>query len=176
MHRVRVELLHFGQQVAVERELQHVRRLGVAAELGVDDFVAVVAERGGARHLAQEVRVADEVAVQEGGLVDEVGAGLEGDEGLARRTWPGCPVLGDFDDGAAGAFHFALQVGQVRSLELVAALEEQLGVLVGLGLLRLQRLVVERGQVERRQVRALVEVHEVGGGEEELRAPVRCMQ
>ena len=79
-------------------------------------------------------------------------------------------VLGDFDDGAAGALHFAFQVGQVRSFELVAAFEEQLGVLVGLGLLRLQRLVVECAQVERGQVRALVEVHEVGGGEEELRA------
>jgi hypothetical protein len=33
-----------------------------------------------------------------------------------------------------------------------------------------KRLVVERAQVERRQVPALVEVHEVGGGEEELRA------
>ena len=78
-------------------------------------------------------------------------------------------VLGDFDDGAAGVLHFAFQVGQVRSFELVAAFEEQLGVLVGLGLLRLQRLVVERAQVERGQVRALVEVHEVGGGEEEFR-------
>ena len=144
MHRVRVELLHFGQQVAVERELQHVRRLGVTAELGVDDFVAVVAERGGARHLAQEVRVADEVAVQEGGLVDEVGAGVEGEEGLRGRLGWVARCLLDLDDGAAGAFHFAFQVGQVRSLELVAALEEQLGVLVGLGLLRLQRLVVER--------------------------------
>ena len=54
-------------------------------------------------------------------------------------------VLGDFDDGAAGAFRFAFQVGQVRRFELVALLEEQLGVLVGLGLLRLQCLVVERG-------------------------------
>ena len=170
MHRVRVELLHPGQQVAVERELQHVRRLGVAAELGVDDFVAVVAERGGTRHLAQEVRVADEVAVQEGGLVNEVGAGRAGRRGLRRRTWLGCQVLGDFDDGAAGALHFAFQVGQVRSLELVAAFEEQLGVLVGLGLCAFKRLVVERAQVECRQVRALVEVHEVGGGEEEFRA------
>ena len=142
MHRVRVELLHFGQQVAVERELQHVPGLGVAAELGVDDFVAVVAERGGTRHLAQEIRVADEVAVQEGGLVNEVGAGVQGFDGLGGGAGGVARVLGDFDDGAAGAFHFALQVGQVRRLELVATLEEQLGVLVGLGLLRLQGLVV----------------------------------
>jgi hypothetical protein len=114
--------------------------------------------------------VADEVAVQEGGLVNEVGAGLEGEEGLRGRLGWVAQMLGDFDDGAAGAFHFALQVGQVRSLELVAALEEQLGVLVGLGLLRLQGLVVERAQVECREVRALVEVHEVGGGEEGSRA------
>ena len=123
MHRVRVELLHFGQQVAVERELQHVRRLGVTAELGVDDFVAVVPERGRARHLAQEVRVTHEVTVQEGGLVNEVGAGLEGEEGLRGRLgWVAWCLL-DFHDGAAGAFCLALQVGQVRSLELVAALE-----------------------------------------------------
>ena len=58
VHRVRLGLLHLGQQVAIEGELQHVARLGRAAELGVDHFVAVIAQRGGApRHLAQEVGV-----------------------------------------------------------------------------------------------------------------------
>ena len=88
VHLVRLGLLHLGQQVAVEGELQHVRRLGVAPELGVDDFVAVVAEGGGLVHLAQEVRVADEVAVQERGLVDDRRAGAHGGQrlgcGLAR--------------------------------------------------------------------------------------------
>ena len=71
-------------------------------------------------------------------------------------------------DGAAGAFCLAFQLGQVRSLELVAAFEEQLGVFVGFGSLCLQRLVVQCRQVERSQVRAFVEVHEVGDGEEEF--------
>jgi len=79
-------------------------------------------------------------------------------------------VLRDLDDSGAGALRFAFEVCQVRRLELVAAFEEQLGVLVWLGLLRLQGLVVECAQVERCQVPALVEVHEVGGGEEQLRA------
>jgi len=93
--------------------------------------------------------VADEVAVQEGGLVDDVRAGAQGFEGCSGRAGRVAQVLGDLDDRAAGALNLALQVGQVRRFELVATLEEQLGVLVGLGSLRLQRLVVERAQVER---------------------------
>ena len=144
MHRVRVELLHFGQQVAVERELQHVPGRRRPAELSVDDFVAVVAQSGGARHLAQEVRVADEVAVQEGGLVDEVGAGLQGDEGLRRRLgW------------VAGCFSISttvlpvLSASRFRSAEYAASnslprLKSSSACSSGLVLLRLQRLVVER--------------------------------
>jgi hypothetical protein len=38
------------------------------------------------------------------------------------------------------------------------------------GLLGLEGRVVECGEIERGELFALVEVHEVGGGEEELRA------
>ena len=47
------------------------------------------------------------------------------------------------------------------------ALEPGFGLVVGLGALVLQRLVVQRRLVECAQVLALVEVHEVGGGEEQ---------
>ena len=61
----------------------------------------------------------------------------------------------------------ALQLLEVRGLELAALAEEELRLVVGLGALGLQRLVVQRRMVERAQVLALVEVHEVGGGEEQ---------
>ena len=48
-----------------------------------------------------------------------------------------------------------------------ALVDEELGLVVGRGLLRPKRLVVQRRPVERGEVLALVEVHEVGGGEEE---------
>ena len=63
-----------------------------------------------------------------------------------------------------GAEVLAIQLLEVRGLELAALAEGQLGLVVGLAALGLQRLVVQRRTVERAQVLALVEVHEVGGG------------
>jgi len=53
------------------------------------------------------------------------------------------------------------------SVSAAALAEEEFGLVAGLGLLRPKRLVVQRRPVERGEVLALVEVHEVGGGEEE---------
>jgi hypothetical protein len=61
-----------------------------------------------------------------------------------------------------------LQLLKVRGFELVALAEKQFGLFVGLRALGLEALVVEGCSIERSQVRALVEVHEVGGGEQEL--------
>jgi hypothetical protein len=167
VHLVRLGLLHLGQQVAVEGELQHVRRLGVAPELGVDDFVAVVAEGGRLVHLAQEVRVTDEVAVQERGLIDDRRAGAQGGQRLGCALGGVLEGTDDLDDFARAGVQ-ALQLREVRGLELAALAEEEFRVVVGLGALGLQRLVVQRRTVERAQVLALVEVHEVGSGEEEV--------
>ena len=77
--------------LGVEAELEHVRRLPVPRELRVDDFV-------GAVPLADdEVREPAPVAVDEAGLVDDVGAGAERLLGLARRTLPVPVGVGELD-------------------------------------------------------------------------------
>ena len=111
--------------------------------------------------------MADEVAVQERGLVDDPRSGAHRGQRLGRRLGGVPERVGDLDQLARAGVQ-ALQLREVRSFELAALAEAELRLLVGLGALGLQRLVVQRRTVERAQVLALVEVHKVGGGEEEL--------
>jgi hypothetical protein len=110
--------------------------------------------------------VADQVAVEECRLVDDLGAGPECCDRFGGRPVGFALVLRDLDH-LAGQGELLLEFGEVRGLELVAALEEQLGVLVGLGFLRLQGRVAECCLVERGEMLTLVEVHEVGRGEQQ---------
>ena len=110
--------------------------------------------------------MAEEVAVQERGLVDDRRAGAHGGQRLGCGLARVLERIGDLDDFARARVQ-ALQLLEVRGLELAALAEEEFGLVVGLGALGLQRLVVQRRTVERAQVLALVEVHEVGGGEEQ---------
>ncbi len=62
------------------------------------------------------------------------------------------------------------QLGEISSFELVASPHEKLAGLVGFGALRAQVGVVERGQVQRGRMLALVKRHEIRGGEEYVTA------
>ncbi len=74
------------QVLAVVAELDDVVRLRGEPKLSVDDLVAVVAEVGRDLDPTQEVGVADELAVEEGGLIDDVRSGAHRGERLRLRT------------------------------------------------------------------------------------------
>src|SRR5207249_6274460 len=76
VHTLGLAALHASQQLGVERRLEQRRGLGAACELGVDGLVA---ERADA---LEEVRVAEPAAIEERGLVDNVGARAHGLERL----------------------------------------------------------------------------------------------
>jgi hypothetical protein len=64
------------EQVGVEAQLNEEVGLRVSRELGVDDLVAEAAEGGGgAVDAFEKVGKAAPVTVDQGGLVDDVGAG-----------------------------------------------------------------------------------------------------
>src|SRR2546425_9980011 len=74
VHRLRRHPLDRGDRLAVEAELQHVRRLLSPRELGIDRLVAPRAELRLALHALQEVRAPAPVALDERRLVEGLGA------------------------------------------------------------------------------------------------------
>ena len=120
--------------------------------------------RAEGRSTLAEIRVTDQVAVQERGLVDHSSARAHRGQRLGQGLGGVFEGTGDFDDFArAGCRRFnsaRYEASNSRPLP-------ELRLLVGLGLLRPKRRVVRRRPVERAQVLALVEIHEVGGGEEQ---------
>src|SRR2546425_12830095 len=86
VHRLRRRPLNRGDPLAVEAELQHVRRLLGARELGVDRLVAPCAERRPALHALEEVGTPAPVTLDERRLVDDLGARPHGlDRGARGR-------------------------------------------------------------------------------------------
>ena len=78
--------LEASDLLAVEAELEEEVGLGAAGELRVGDLVAPGAEVGRAVVYAEEkVRVAGPAVVEEGALVDDLGAIAHGREGRLRR-------------------------------------------------------------------------------------------
>ena len=63
------------EQLAVEAELEDEVGLGATRELGVGDLVAPLTEIGGAINSEKEVGVTSQVVIEEGRLVDHLGAG-----------------------------------------------------------------------------------------------------
>jgi hypothetical protein len=110
------------------------------------------------RHAPEEIGVAGEPPVAQRALVDHVGAGAH------RLEGPGDRGVGAFrSDAHVGDLRAGRQeVGEVGLLvRLPLALDEP-GLLLVVG--AFERLL-ERPQIECREVRALAEVDEVGGGE-----------
>ena len=73
---------HAEELVAVRRELEQGADLGVPGQFGVPDFVATGASCAGGL-IDQEVRVAQELAVEERGLENDVGPGTQGQLGFS---------------------------------------------------------------------------------------------
>lgn len=120
VHVLRAYALELLEQIGVEAQLDEEVGLGVSRELGVQDLVAERAEGGGGPLYAlEEVGEAAPVAVNECGLVDDIGpaehrmAGRLGRRVQARQAAPG---IGNLDDIQA----LRPQRGQMRRLVLVA--------------------------------------------------------
>ena len=163
---------------AVEAELQDVRGLLGARQLGVERLVAPGAEPGGPLDLDEEVRAPAPPAIHERGLRDDLGAGPHGLCRLSRRRLE-VPRLAERDlDDLAPLGPEPLEVGALVQLALAP---QQLRVLVGDE--RPGALAARDLERQRRQVRALEVVVQVGGGKRDAAAhllhdalslPARC--
>ena len=155
MHRLGHAPLDPRELLGVEAELEHVLRLGAAGELGVDDLVGAVGEA------LDEVGEPAPGAVGERGLVDDVGAVVDGSLGLAGGALPVAVVEVDLGDRAP----VRLEPGEVGGLVLVPLAPDEVSVrVVPPGLVE---LAASDRELERRQVLARQEGVEVGRGEEQ---------
>jgi len=92
--------LHLPHELGIKAQLQHSTCAGLARQLGVDDFVVVVAQPAGTGGLQQEVGSPPPTPVIERRLEDDVSTLVHGGESvLGRRR-----MLGQFDDRKALAF------------------------------------------------------------------------
>src|SRR5207302_3884738 len=99
--------------------LENGRRLCLPRQLGVSNFVAVVAQLAGPVDPIEEVRMAAPAAVEEGALIDDVDTGLHGGHGLGVRLLQvGDRTLGkrELDDPET----HGLEAGEVSALVLQA--------------------------------------------------------
>ena len=153
--------LHLGEEVGIERELQHVLRLRLALQLGVRDLVGPCPERRRPLNPFEEVAPAAPSAAGECTLEHHLGAPFQrrargGDALCQRHAFPD-----DLDDAPARGLH----PRQVARL---------VGVAVALKQLRVLAVLDRRGppshhprQVERRRVGATGKAHQVGGREKD---------
>ena len=137
--------LEASDLLAVEAELEEEVGLGAPGELRVGDLVAPGAEVGRAVVYAEEeVGVSGPAVVEEGALVDDLGAGAHGREGglcrCARRRRRS--VEGNLDDVLAGV----LQRLEIGRLVLVALASDQVGIGSPARLDRRARLAPARGR------------------------------
>src|SRR5882724_159290 len=113
---------------AVEAQLQDVRGLLGARQLGVERLVAPGPEPGGPVDFDEEVRAPAPPAIHKRGLRDDLGAGPHGVGRLSRRRLE-VPRLAERDlDDLAPLGPETLEVGALVQLALAP---QQLGVLVG---------------------------------------------
>ena len=147
---LRRHALDRGDAVAVEAELQDVRGLFGAGQLGVERLVAPRAEPCRPLDPQQEVRAPAPASIHERGLRDHLGARPHG---LRRPPGRGLEIPGlaelDLDDGAA----LALQALEVRALVYLALAPQQVGFLVGD--VRTRALAPRHLEGQGRQMRAL---------------------
>ena len=153
--------LHLGQQVGVERELQHVLRVRLALQLGVGDLVGPGPERRRPLDPLEEVAPAAPGAAGERALEHHLGAPLERRAGRRDALRQRHALPDDLDDAPARG----PQPRQVARL---------VGVAVALQELRVLAVLARRGppshhprQVERRRVGASGKAHQVGSGEKD---------
>ena len=159
MHVARRHTLLGGEQIGVAGELDGVTRGRVPGELGVDGLVGEALGRVGRLNAPQEVRMAVPGRLQEGGLVDDLHAALQGFTGRLCAIFQG-NVRRDLRDGVAG-----LQVVEEGALVGVpVVLDERHLRVVGRALERfVQGLEIEPGRV-----RAAQEAEQVRGGAEKV--------
>jgi hypothetical protein len=74
VHPLRQDSLNSGQKLRVKGQLKNRRRLGLAGELAVIDFVRPCAQPAGSLHSAQHIRPPKPSAVDQCGLRDDCGA------------------------------------------------------------------------------------------------------
>ena len=149
--------LEASDLLAVEAELEQEVGLGAPGELGVGDLVAPGAEVGRAVVYAEEeVGVAGPAVVEEGALVDDLGAVAHGREGgLCRCLRAAFWSRRNLDDVLAG-FLQRLEIGR---LVLVALASDQIG--PDRPAVRRVETPLDNREIELRQMRALEEVVEV---------------
>ncbi len=151
--------------LGVRAHLEEGGGLHPAGELGVGDLVGPGAEvRARALDLQEEVGVAAPAAVEERGLVDDVGTGPHGGEGLGLgggERGDGVAGHGDLDDGPA----LGDQPFDVLGLVLAAAARQH--VEHGVVTLRAVALAAGGGQLELGEVLARGEAGEVARAERE---------
>ena len=164
--RLRRDALESLQEVGVDAHLDDGGGLHASGELGIGDVIAPRAEiRRSVVATQQEVRVTTPAAVEERRLEDDVLAPAHRGEGLVLR---GAQLVGavrraelDLVDGAP----LLAELREVRLLVIEAALPDQfqLGIVTD----RLLELPGRAQLLERDQVVALEEAHEIGGGHDE---------
>jgi hypothetical protein len=151
--------LHLGEQVGVERELQHVLRVRPALELRVRHLVGPGPERRGPLDPFEKVAPSAPAPSRQGTLEDDVCRPLEGDAGCGHALRERDAVARDLDDRPT----LCPQPRKMASLVGVAVTLEEGGVGAVLG--RGGSATVEPGKVERRGGGGPPAPHQVGGGE-----------
>ena len=158
---LRRDPLHLGQQVGIERELQHMLRVRLALQLGVGDLVGPGPERRRPVDPLEEVAPAAPGAAGQRPLEHHLGAPLERRAGRRDALRQRHALPDDLDDAPARG----PQPRQVARL---------VGVAVALQELRVLAVPGRRGppshhprQVERRRVGAAGKAHQVGSGEKD---------
>ena len=160
VHRDRRRLLDGRDRLAVEAELQDVRRLLGARQLGVQRLVAPRPQRGRLLDPLEEVRAPPPVAQHERRLVDDLRARAHGLERGPRRALEVPAIRADHVDDLLA---LRAQRGQVCSLVLLALAPQEIDVI--LRHVRPRAGAARDLERQRREVRALDVVVEVGGRE-----------
>ena len=162
VHRDRCRLLDGGDRLAVEAELQHVRRLLGARQLGVQRLVAPRSQRGRLLDPLEEVRAPAPVAQHERRLVDDLRPRAHGLERGACRALEVPAIRADHVDDLLA---LRAQRGQMRGLVLLALAPQEIDVI--LRHVRPRAGAARDLERQRREVRALDVVVEVGGREDQ---------
>ena len=165
--------LDAGDELGIDAHLEERAALGASRELGIDDLVVVRPKRAFAVHSNQEVDVPDPGAVEQGGLVDDVGTFMHEAErsrcitldvfelgsGVGRMACTGCVARLDDDSTVDDLVTELAQVGEEALLVLQAALLEdgELGVIAR----RPVHLLLESRSLEHAQVLAFQESDQV---------------
>jgi hypothetical protein len=155
MRRLGRRALHLGDEIAVQAELEHVLRVGLSLQLGVDDLVRPRAQPGRTFDTLEEIAVATPRAVEQGALENDVRSGLHGLERQADRLLEWNAVLRDLHDGAPVGFQL-LEEGE---FVLVTLLLQQFR--LGTVLARLQVANLDQAKIQRRRVTASLEPHQI---------------